>query len=86
MMRHVTDKGVSVLWYSTDLWELTSVCDRILCFYGGTIVAEMDGAAPVESLMHAITGLRGAALAEERKVVGQGLTTGITEHVRGGGQ
>ena len=56
MMRRVTNEGVSILWYSTDLQELTSVCDRIIAFYRGTIVAEMEGTATLESLMRAITG------------------------------
>ena len=86
MMRHVTDQGVSILWYSTDLWELTSVCDRILCFYGGRIVAEMAGGAPVEGLMHAITGLQDVPVTDQRSVAGEGSTAGITEHVRDGGQ
>lgn len=60
MMRRVTETGVSIMWYSTDLQELTRVCDRIIAFYRGTIVAEMDGSATLESLMQAITGQQGA--------------------------
>jgi ribose transport system ATP-binding protein len=85
MMRHVTDQGISILWYSTDLWELTSVCDRILCFYGGAIVAEMDGGAPVEGLMHAITGLRAADRTQQR-VAGETSTAGSAQTAEDGGQ
>lgn len=57
MMRRVTEEGTAILWYSTDLQELTSVSDRIIAFYKGTVVAEMDGGqATVEGLMRIITG------------------------------
>lgn len=57
MERFVSHGEGAILWYSTDLAELTAVCDRILCFYKGAVVAEMPGAAStVESLLAAITG------------------------------
>jgi ribose transport system ATP-binding protein len=57
MERFVSDEGGAILWYSTDLAELTSVCDRILCFYRGSVVAEIDGkGSTVEALLAAITG------------------------------
>jgi ribose transport system ATP-binding protein len=57
MMRRVTDEGTAILWYSTDLHELASVSDRIIAFYKGTVVAEVDGGrATVEDLMRIITG------------------------------
>lgn len=34
--------GGSVLWYSTDLAELVSICDRVLVFYRGEIVADVS--------------------------------------------
>jgi ribose transport system ATP-binding protein len=74
MMRRVTDEGVSILWYSTDLQELTSVCDRIIAFYRGTIVAEMEGTATLESLMHAITGQRDTVGAQGSDAAVQGQT------------
>ena len=64
MMRRVTDDGASILWYSTDLQELTHVCDRIIAFYKGTIVADIEGCdATVEGLMRIITGQHDAVSA-----------------------
>ena len=57
MERLVSDGEGAVLWYSTDLAELTGVCDRILCFYKGKVIAEVPGRdSTVESLLTAITG------------------------------
>jgi ribose transport system ATP-binding protein len=57
MERLVSDGEGAVLWYSTDLAELTGVCDRILCFYKGKVVAEVPGeGSTVEALLTAITG------------------------------
>jgi len=57
MRKFVSGDGDAILWYSTDLAELTGVCDRILCFYKGSVVAEMPGqGSTVESLLQAITG------------------------------
>jgi ribose transport system ATP-binding protein len=57
MERLVSDGEGAVLWYSTDLAELTGVCDRILCFYKGKVIAEVPGeGATVEALLTAITG------------------------------
>jgi ribose transport system ATP-binding protein len=47
----------AILWYSTDLAELVAVCDRILCFYNGSVVAEVSGeTGTVSDLLAAITG------------------------------
>ena len=56
MERFVGDGDRAILWYSTDLAELTGVCDRILCFYKGSVVAEVPGESTVETLLAAITG------------------------------
>jgi ribose transport system ATP-binding protein len=57
MRAFVSGDGDAILWYSTDLAELTGVCDRILCFYKGAVVAEMPGeGSSVETLLQAITG------------------------------
>lgn len=59
MERFVADGEGAILWYSTDLVELMGVCDRILCFYGGAVVAELPGeGTTVETLVQAITGHR----------------------------
>ena len=57
MERFVADGDGAILWYSTDLAKLTGVCDRILCFYRGAVVAEVPGeGSTVETLLAAITG------------------------------
>jgi ribose transport system ATP-binding protein len=57
MERFVNRGGGAVLWYSTDLSELSAVCDRILCFYRGSVVHEVAGdESTVETLLAAITG------------------------------
>jgi ribose transport system ATP-binding protein len=57
MERFVNRGGGAILWYSTDLAELSAVCDRILCFYRGSVVQEVSGQdSSVESLLAAITG------------------------------
>ena len=57
MERFVNRGGGAILWYSTDLAELSAVCDRILCFYRGSVVHEVRGQeSSVESLLAAITG------------------------------
>ncbi len=61
MGRFVGPGDRAILWYSTDLAELTGVCDRILCFYKGSVVAEISGDdSTVDTLLQAITGHRGA--------------------------
>jgi ABC-type sugar transport system ATPase subunit len=46
-----------VLWYSTDLSELVAICDRVICFYKGSVVSEVPGhQTDVEALLQAITG------------------------------
>jgi ribose transport system ATP-binding protein len=57
MERFVADGDGAILWYSTDLVELTGVCDRILCFYRGAVVAEFPGdGCTADRLVEAITG------------------------------
>ena len=59
MERFVSGGEGAILWYSTDLAELTGVCDRIICFYKGSVVADVAGeASTVEALLAAITGHR----------------------------
>ncbi|MDP3967839.1 MAG: sugar ABC transporter ATP-binding protein [Nocardioides sp.] len=61
MERFVNRGDHAVLWYSTDLAELSAVCDRILCFYRGSVVQELAGTdISVEALLAAITGHAGA--------------------------
>jgi ABC-type sugar transport system ATPase subunit len=35
---------VGVILCSSDIEDLTSICDRVLCFVAGQIVAELQGA------------------------------------------
>ncbi len=57
MERFTSDGEGAILWYSTDIGELTGVCDRILCFYRGRVVAELPGqGSTVEKVLTAITG------------------------------
>lgn len=88
MMRTVTDSGTSILWYSTDLQELVNVCDRILVFYRGSVVAEVRGEeATVEGLMKAITGQGFAATPKRDREVAsdESLTGRLPDAATGGG-
>ncbi len=42
-IRRVAETGAGVLFYSTELRELTAICDRCLVIYGNRIVAEFSG-------------------------------------------
>ena len=55
LVRRVTNEGRIVLMRSTELPELLGLCDRILVFYRGRIVADRPAAAfDSSSLLHAI--------------------------------
>ncbi len=55
LVRRVTNEGRIVLLRSTELPELLGLCDRILVFYRGRIVADRPaGAFESRSLLHAI--------------------------------
>jgi ribose transport system ATP-binding protein len=57
MMEEFTEAGGAVLWYSTDLSELVGICDRVICFYKGSVVSEAPGhQTNVKDLLQAITG------------------------------
>ncbi len=49
LLRTLTERGTSVLFYSTDLEELVNVCDRVLVMYDGGIAAELSGSSLTES-------------------------------------
>ncbi|MBN9547475.1 MAG: sugar ABC transporter ATP-binding protein, partial [Alphaproteobacteria bacterium] len=44
MIREFADGGGAVLMFSTEIPELTNLCDRVLVMYGGRIAREIDGA------------------------------------------
>jgi ribose transport system ATP-binding protein len=57
MMEEFAEAGGAVLWYSTDLSELVGICDRVICFYKGSVVSEVPGhQTNVGGLLQAITG------------------------------
>ena len=40
MIRSCADSGMGILLYSTELLELTGLCDRCIVIYGNRIVGE----------------------------------------------
>ncbi|WP_346825652.1 sugar ABC transporter ATP-binding protein [Serratia inhibens] len=55
LMRQLTQKGISIIMISSELPEIIGVCDRVLVFRGGHIVAEL-AADEIESnniMLHA---------------------------------
>ncbi|MCW2934927.1 MAG: mglA 1 [Actinomycetia bacterium] len=62
LLRAQAARGVGVLLCSSDLEDLVSVCDRVLCLVEGRVVAELRGADVTESsLLAAISAWRGDA-------------------------
>jgi ribose transport system ATP-binding protein len=53
LMRALADKGVGILFYSTDHDELIGMCDKIVVLYQGRIVRELSGEAMTEANMMA---------------------------------
>ncbi|MEA2810319.1 MAG: ribose transport system ATP-binding protein [Rhodospirillaceae bacterium] len=53
VMRTLADKGVSILFYSTDHDELIGMCDKIVVLYQGRVVCELTGEAMTEANMMA---------------------------------
>ncbi|MBI0183285.1 sugar ABC transporter ATP-binding protein [Yersinia pestis subsp. pestis] len=43
LMQQLTQKGISIIMISSELPEIIGVCDRVLVFRGGHIVAELAG-------------------------------------------
>ncbi|MFC0229305.1 sugar ABC transporter ATP-binding protein [Serratia aquatilis] len=43
LMQQLTQKGISIIMISSELPEIIGVCDRVLVFLGGHIVAELAG-------------------------------------------
>ncbi|MCA0434608.1 MAG: sugar ABC transporter ATP-binding protein [Proteobacteria bacterium] len=48
LLRKLADKGVAILFYSTDYDELIGCCDRVLVMYDGAVVRELAGDAITE--------------------------------------
>lgn len=43
LMQQLTQQGISIIMISSELPEIIGVCDRVLVFRGGHIVAELTG-------------------------------------------
>jgi ribose transport system ATP-binding protein len=57
LMRAFARAGGAILFYSTDLPELTNLCDRVLVLYRGRLAAAMAGAEiSEEAIMHPALG------------------------------
>jgi ribose transport system ATP-binding protein len=48
LLRRLADRGVAILFYSTDYDELIGCCDRVLVLYDGRIARELVGEAITE--------------------------------------
>ena len=49
LMRGLCAEGVSILFYSTDVYELANLADRVLVLHDGTVRAHLQGADITES-------------------------------------
>lgn len=64
LMRSLCDKGVAILFYSSDVFELVNLADRVLVLHDGVIRAELVGDDIDESSI--VAGIVGARRGEER--------------------
>jgi ribose transport system ATP-binding protein len=63
LMQNLAEQGVSIVFYSTELSEVTHLADRVLVFYRSRVEAELDGLAiSDEAVMAAALGRSGGAL------------------------
>jgi ribose transport system ATP-binding protein len=68
LLRKLTDQGVGILMFSTDMGEILRVCDRVAVMFEGQIVAEFDARqTDRESLMTAQWGLTGGTATKGAK-------------------
>jgi ribose transport system ATP-binding protein len=73
LLRELADAGSSVLLFTSELPEVSLVCDRAIVLFGGEIVAEMPASEADEAaLLRAAHGLSGARQA--RDVGGRGIS------------
>ena len=56
LIKRLANEGKSVLFYSTDMGELIAVADRIVVFYRGKIVEEIEKNITQERVLKAMTG------------------------------
>jgi len=60
LLRELADEGAAVLFYTTDYDELIGLCDRVLIFYAGRVVRELEGGAITEeAIISASLDIRG---------------------------
>jgi ABC-type sugar transport system ATPase subunit len=58
MLTEDADQGTALVVVSSDIDELVQLCDRVLAFSRGRIVAELDrGDISVEALTRAVSGI-----------------------------
>jgi ABC-type sugar transport system ATPase subunit len=55
LVRTLADRGVSSVFVSSELEELSQVCDRVLVLRGGTITDDLDGQAATPERLLALT-------------------------------
>ncbi|MDN3516570.1 sugar ABC transporter ATP-binding protein [Aquisalimonas lutea] len=68
LMRQFADNGGAILFYSTEIPELVTLCDRILGIYRGEIIEELMGDEITEDrILRAVIGQE--SLVEENRVV-----------------
>jgi ribose transport system ATP-binding protein len=73
LLRELADAGSSVLLFTSELPEISLVCDRVIVLFGGEIVAEMPASEADEgALLRAAHGLSGARHAGGRDVGSSG--------------
>ena len=58
LMREQCEKGVGILFYSTDVAELSNIADRVIVLHDGTVRAHLDGADLTERRIIAAVGRR----------------------------
>jgi ribose transport system ATP-binding protein len=62
LLRELAANGAAILLYTSELAEISLVCDRVIVMHGGRIVDEQDAAGATESsLLTAAHGLEAAA-------------------------
>ena len=60
LMRDLCGAGVTILFYSTDVFELASMSDRVVVMHDGRVRAELEGAEITEgNIVGASVGGRG---------------------------